>query len=77
VLELGVAVGVLLALDGLVRRLQAVIRVTKNRRDRLGADPNAEAMEHLVGKLVRALGGPAERRLRVTARDGIDKRLDQ
>src|SRR5450432_688024 len=77
VLELRVAIGMLLALDGLVRCLEAVIVFLQQLRDCLVADANPEPREHLGRQHVRALACPPQRRLRVAPRHRIDELLQR
>ena len=77
VLELRVAIGMLRALDGLVRRLQAVAVLAQQLGHRLVADADAVLREQLRGQRVRALARPAQRRLRVATRDRIDELLQR
>ena len=76
-LELRVAIGMLLALDGLVRRLQAVAVLVQQLRDGLVADADPVRVEQLRGQHVRALARPPQRRLRVAARHRIDELLQR
>jgi len=77
VLELRVAIRMLGALYGLVRRLEAVAVIAQQLGHRPVTDPNAVLMEQLAGQHLRALACPPQRRLRVTPSDRIDELLQR
>src|SRR6266568_6316523 len=77
VLELRVAIRVLGAFDGLVRRLQAVAVVAKEPGDRPVADLDVVLREQFLGQHHRALARPAQRRLGVAACDRVDELLER
>src|SRR5262245_44284564 len=77
VFELRVAVGMLLALDGLVGRLQAVPVIAEQLGHRPVADPDRVLSEQLGGEHVRALARPAQRRFRIASRHRIEKLLQR
>lgn len=73
--ELAIRIRMLLAFFGFPRALQAVVQVPQDLRDRLVTDRMT-----LVGQLRRqnacAFARPAERRLRITAAQRFDQRLE-
>jgi len=77
VLELRVAIRVLGAFNGLVRRLQAVAVVPKELGDGPVADPDTVLREQFGGQHHRALARPAKRRFGVAACDRIDELLER
>jgi hypothetical protein len=72
VLELRVAIGVLLSLDGLIGRLQAVSVVAEQLGHRPIADPDPVPSEQFGGEHMRALARPAQRRFGIATRHRID-----
>jgi hypothetical protein len=74
VFELIVPVGVFRALASLARTLQAVVHVVQQLADLLRTDLMTHCAK-LVGELPDALARPAQRRLRVPARHGLDERV--
>src|SRR5204862_8125246 len=72
VLELGVAIGVVVAFLGLSVGLQAVPPVREQRGDGLVAHRMTPPGEFL-GQFPRALGGPGQRRLRVPSCGRFDQ----
>src|SRR5215468_827067 len=73
VLELRVAVGMLLALDGLVRCLQAVPVIAQQFCDRPVTDPDPMLCEQLTGEDLGALARPAQWRFWVASGRRVDE----
>jgi hypothetical protein len=72
VAELGVAVGMLTTLDGLGVGLQAEALGLEQPGHGVGRDRMPLAGQ-LFGQVARRAGGPPQRRIRVTARAGLDQ----
>src|SRR6266536_4218223 len=77
VLELRIAIGMLGALDGLARRLEAVAVGPQQAGHGLVADAEAIRREHLRRERARALGRPAQRRFWVATRDRVDELFER